>query len=960
MTYEGCRKRNTLVEWGVTTALERTYDLFGNPVGVLLPGPYAADVFQPGYSFNYDELDRPTAVYTSDSNGSPIVGSPFGATFEWGGVARPHAVTSNGGLGVRHGYAYSSEGSRLSELTIQAMGIINGDQLIGSMTYGWDAPRDLKTSRQVVSTAGLSGLTGSMGWLWGHDGAYRMKTARSGVGSVDPAGMTTHPTGDWDYGYGRGDELMSILETSSGPEIFALGPEGRVAGRGGEIFGYDDEGRRTKDDRFGYTWDWRGLLVEVRMDPDAHPNSGERVKYEYDASGRMLERFHYNASDELLDRRLFVWDGATLAAEAGLNHEGAVIWRKQYVPGPNGLDDSPQIRVETGLLSTPETNLYAFIRDELGNVIGFAEDVPPADGATAQLLARYLYTPYGEAFIEHGPVPLRIEFDESLDEVDGFNQQPPQPGFTAAGGVRLQTTIGLDPDSIEDGIAVDRWDGMGWQPVADGEFRIGLDDDDPTLLVVMPADGWPASGRYQITFGPSLTDGFGRTIRLPAGEQEGILYVVDVTDQADPPDPLPRDFDMIGFDSVLAAQTTFSGAIPGGQTSLFQGLWTDPVTGIAYARNRWYDARNASWLTGDPMGMFDSANLYAFVGLGPNSFNDPLGLSLRWYDWFGIARDTAAGMATDTGSLALNLVTVGGYSGVTRAYERGDLDSGGLSGAEAYAEGVANFFTLGLYNTTMDVSEQGGTLGDAAGIWAGEVTGVSDIANAGTAFGEGRYLEGTGNLLTGAGKMAGLIVGARMAHAKGTGAALPAFGRNIGAQRASTGSQATRSGGDTASGGVGQAAIRKRVMENVARRRAAGEVSNFSEHVRRVDATSHFQGLVRRANARLTRNPDLFAAMLEEGELIASASSAGLARMHWGNVVERLVRRDILRTPSLNRLYRPVGGAGNPDFVGVGRFRGLNFDATTIPGISGHMSRPGYGYNLIIGTYVRPSWFPLR
>ncbi|MCD4749022.1 MAG: hypothetical protein K8R59_06585 [Thermoanaerobaculales bacterium] len=43
----------------------------------------------------------------------------------------------------------------------------------------------------------------------------------------------------------------------------------------------------------------------------------------------------------------------------------------------------------------------------------------------------------------------------------------------------------------------------------------------------------------------------------------------------------------------------------------FQGLWTDPTTGLSYARNRWYDARTASWLSEDPMGAVDSPNLYA-------------------------------------------------------------------------------------------------------------------------------------------------------------------------------------------------------------------------------------------------------------------------------------------------------------------------------------------------------------
>ena len=32
----------------------------------------------------------------------------------------------------------------------------------------------------------------------------------------------------------------------------------------------------------------------------------------------------------------------------------------------------------------------------------------------------------------------------------------------------------------------------------------------------------------------------------------------------------------------------------------FQGLWTDPTTGLAYARNRWYDPHNAAWLSRRP------------------------------------------------------------------------------------------------------------------------------------------------------------------------------------------------------------------------------------------------------------------------------------------------------------------------------------------------------------------------
>jgi len=43
-------------------------------------------------------------------------------------------------------------------------------------------------------------------------------------------------------------------------------------------------------------------------------------------------------------------------------------------------------------------------------------------------------------------------------------------------------------------------------------------------------------------------------------------------------------------------------------------------------RARWYDPRNGSFLSEDPMGDVDSPNLYAFVGWQPNMAGDPLGL----------------------------------------------------------------------------------------------------------------------------------------------------------------------------------------------------------------------------------------------------------------------------------------------------------------------------------------------
>jgi RHS repeat-associated protein len=56
-----------------------------------------------------------------------------------------------------------------------------------------------------------------------------------------------------------------------------------------------------------------------------------------------------------------------------------------------------------------------------------------------------------------------------------------------------------------------------------------------------------------------------------------------------------------------------------GDTSLTRYLYTarefDPVTGLQYNRQRWYDSRTGRWLSEDPIGFAgDPSNLYRYVG----------------------------------------------------------------------------------------------------------------------------------------------------------------------------------------------------------------------------------------------------------------------------------------------------------------------------------------------------------
>ena len=144
-------------------------------------------------------------------------------------------------------------------------------------------------------------------------------------------------------------------------------------------------------------------------------------------------------------------------------------------------------------------------------------------------------------------------------------------------------------------------------------------------MALLPLEGWVRGHSYRVTLTGSLTDTAGRTL-TQARELALVIPAEGAVTAAAPPDLA------VTYDSVAAASSDLGGRFPGGQTMLFQGLWTDPTTGLAYARNRWYDPHNASWLSEDPAGAVDSSNLYAFVGWGPNSGTDPMGLC--WFTGF--------------------------------------------------------------------------------------------------------------------------------------------------------------------------------------------------------------------------------------------------------------------------------------------------------------------------------------
>ena len=251
-------------------------------------------------------------------------------------------------------------------------------------------------------------------------------------------------------------------------------------------------------------------------------------------------------------------------------------------------------------------------------------------------------TPYGEAHAETGPELLRARYDNDLSEVStvggSVTQTVADETAAAPGGVLLSWSLPLDESTLAAGLLVEQLQaGAGWTAVPAGELVIGHrpDDgvstgDDSTNLRVLLASGWQRGTSYRIRLTQELTDRLHRSYGQSQDQVQDLQWSIPVAIDGQPIPAVQYDqrFPAI-YESYQAAAATAGGRFPGGQSRLFQGLLTDSVTGMSYARARWYDARNAHWLSEDPMGAVDSTNLYAFVGWQPNMGVDPMGLTIK-------------------------------------------------------------------------------------------------------------------------------------------------------------------------------------------------------------------------------------------------------------------------------------------------------------------------------------------
>ena len=131
----------------------------------------------------------------------------------------------------------------------------------------------------------------------------------------------------------------------------------------------------------------------------------------------------------------------------------------------------------------------------------------------------------------------------------------------------------------------------------------------------------------------------------------------------------------------------------------YQGAWTDPATGFVYLINRFYDPATKQFISVDPLQALTNQP-YAYAGLNPVNFSDPLGLSSFW----GSLGSAAIGVVSAISSGVVQVAMDVGH--FVRCHWRGIVTGIGIAaGVLAAVTGFGDLAELGILGY-----EEGSTL----------------------------------------------------------------------------------------------------------------------------------------------------------------------------------------------------------------------------------------------------------
>jgi len=408
-------------------------------------------------------------------------------------------------------------------------------------------------------------------------------------------------------------------------------------------------GVRTDDGRYHYEFDEKEHLRSIteKLIPNGAQLRLVRVRYAYDGFGRTVGRRVETApvsngqppieadwilappdvvaGQPLPAATTFVWDAVTdnllaIFPEGASRTNAAPL--RQFIHGGMGMDDPIEV-------VTPEARLFPLF-DEAG-----AGNLQAIVGETGQLLARNITAdPYGEEQVAIAA--------PAIDEVK-LTATKDASGNLSEVKVTMHATEPLDPATIASGVRLAAVDSQG--SLVRTTTTTSTQPDPYTVMWTLPAAEWTSlttaahsaaisiaatSSLRSMTYGVEVPILPATPDMLSAGNvfSSGALPV----EVREPIATIQTQFASVGSDTPFTLPTlTGLGTTNNVATSLlvspFQALpFVEPMNGLVNARNRFYDPRMGAFLTPDPLGYRDSANLYAAMAGDPVNHRDPTGM----------------------------------------------------------------------------------------------------------------------------------------------------------------------------------------------------------------------------------------------------------------------------------------------------------------------------------------------
>jgi RHS repeat-associated protein len=427
---------------------------------------------------------------------------------------------------------------------------------------------------------------------------------------------------------------------------------------------------RSDDGRYHYDFDEKEHLraITERLIPNGTQSRLLRVRYAHDAFGRIVGRrvevspvtsgrppleseWTLAPSDVVGNQPLpaattFVWDPVTdnLAAifVEGASRNGTTLANgglvRQFIHGGMGMDDPIEV-------VTPDATLFP-IFDEPG-----AGGLQAVIDETGHLLARNLTAdPYGEEQLAiAAPAIDEVKLTAIKDASGNLSSvkvtmhatEPLDTATIAAGTrlaavdttgaiVRLSTTAPTQPDPYT----------IGWTlPVAEWT-ALATSSNAAAISIAAMSSLRSTTYGFQVPILPAPPD------MLSSGNVfSSSALPIEIRDSIS---TVQQQFTTTGTDTPFTVPTVTALGVSNGNlvasliVSPFQALpFTEPLTGLVNARNRFYEPRTGTFVSPDPLGNIDSGNLYTFAGGDPVNRKDPTGLyedDIHFYATYYLSR----------------------------------------------------------------------------------------------------------------------------------------------------------------------------------------------------------------------------------------------------------------------------------------------------------------------------------